>query len=97
MSKPKFELGKPVATPGCLTALAESGQSTGEFLSRHQAGDWGEVKAEDAAANDAALLDGGRIMSAYRLATGVRIWVISEAVGDDGRREATCMLLPEEY
>ena len=56
--------------------------------------DWG---VEDAARNDAALADGGRVLLAYTLRTGVRIWVITEAVGDDGRRASTCLLLPDEY
>jgi hypothetical protein len=33
-----------------------------------------------------------RILSAYRIARGVRIWVLTEA-----DRSATTLLLPEEY
>jgi hypothetical protein len=36
-------------------------------------------------------------MSAYTLTDGTKIWVITEAVGEDGQREATTFLLPEEY
>jgi hypothetical protein len=28
---------------------------------------------------------------------GTKFWVITEAVGDDGRRAATTVLLPDEY
>jgi len=43
------------------------------------------------------LLDGGRLLSAYVLPSGISIWVITEAASDDGRRASTCILLPEEY
>lgn len=97
MPMPKFELGKSVATPGALDALAEAGQAAGELLDRHLAGDWGDLDPEDVALNDAALIDGSRILSAYNLRTGIKVWVITEAADDDGRREATTLLLPEEY
>ena len=97
--KPSFSLGRVVATPGALEALAKAGQAPAELLSRHLRGDWGDLDAEDAARNDAALdpADGSRLLSAYRLTTGEKVWVISEAVGDDGRRASTCLLLPDEY
>ena len=47
--------------------------------------------------NDQALIDGSRLLSAYRLKDGTKIWCITEAVGENGRREATTFLLPEEY
>ena len=95
--KPKFQLGQLVATPGALKALEESGQSPAFFLDRHLAGDWGEVDAEDKRANDQALVSGERLLSAYRTLKGERIWVITEAVGDDGRRAASTILTPHEY
>lgn len=42
-----FQLGKIVATPGALEALADTGQSPSEFLSRHVSGDWGELCRKD--------------------------------------------------
>jgi hypothetical protein len=95
--KPKFSLGQLLATPGALKALEESGQSPAFFLDRHLAGDWGEVDAEDKRANDQALVDGSRLLSAYRTLKGERIWIITEAMGDDGRRSATTVLTPHEY
>ena len=97
MTKAKFELGKPLATPGALEALAAAGQTTGELLARHLTGDWGDLDEDDAALNDAALTDGSRLFSAYTLRTGVKIWAITEAADDHGRREATTLILPEEY
>ncbi|MBX9584953.1 MAG: hypothetical protein K2X87_32005 [Gemmataceae bacterium] len=96
MPRPKFEMGKPLATPGALEALAAASQTTGELLARHLSADWGDLDPEDVAANDDALIDGSRIFSAYTLRTGVKIWVITEAA-DDGRRAATTLILPEEY
>ncbi len=47
--------------------------------------------------NDLALVDGSRIMSAYKTLLGEKIWIITEATGDDGHRAATTILLPDEY
>ena len=93
----KFTLGQLVATPGALQALQEAGQSPAFFLDKHVQGDWGEVCDEDKRLNDQALVDGSRLLSAYRTLRGERIWVITEAKDDDGKREATTLLLPQEY
>ncbi len=93
----KFEPGQVVATPGALEALSQSGQCVSFFLQKHLGGDWGEVDAEDWKLNDQALQDGSRLLSAYRTLKGERIWIITEAVGDDGHRASTCILLPDEY
>lgn len=94
---PPFSLGQIVATPGAVEALDEAGQSAPELLDRHAKGDWGVVCEEDAGLNDESLRDGSRLLSAYVLTTGVKIWVITEGVDDAGRRSATTLLLPEEY
>lgn len=88
----KFPLGQIDSTPAALEALNDSGQSPSFFLNRHVSGDWGDVCEDDKAANDDALLHGDRILSAYRTAKGIKIWVITEA-----DRSSTCILLPEEY
>jgi len=94
---PKFQLGQVVATPIALQALEESGQERGFYLDQHLQGDWGEVCDEDKQLNDQALVDGSRLLSAYTTLRGVKLWIITEAVGDDGRRASTCCLLPSEY
>lgn len=96
-SKPKFNLGQVVATPGALEALQEGRQSPSVFLSRHVAGDWGDLDAEDKALNDEALKNGSRILSAYSTTRNVKLWVITEATDDRGHRAATTLLLPDEY
>ncbi len=88
-------LGQIVATPGALIALADTSPST--LLRRHASGDWGDLNAHDRAANDAALRDGSRLLSAYLVAQGVKVWIITEAADEDGHRAATTLLLPEEY
>ena len=93
VSKPKFNLGQVVATPGALATLEEAGINLWELLSRHSRGDWGDVCEEDAALNDESVTDGSRILSSYNLPkTGERVWCITEA-----DRSSTCCLRPDEY
>jgi hypothetical protein len=88
----RFPLGRLLATPGALAALEEARTTAAPYLVRHSLGDWGDLGAEDIRANDRALITGARLLSAYTLATGVRVWVITEA-----DRSATTCLLPCEY
>ena len=92
MSKPLFNLGQVVATPGALAALEEAGQSPIEFLQRHQTGDWSEMVREDQEENQRAVEQGFRVFSSYKLSTGKKLWVITE-----WNRSVTTLLLPEEY
>jgi len=64
------QLGRIVATPGALVALAAADTSPSTLLRRHAAGDWGDLDAHDRAANDTALRDGSRLLSAYIIAEG---------------------------
>ena len=94
-TKPLFPLGHIVATPGAIQAFIESdgGPITMKYLIlRHAIGDWGDVDAGDGAANDLSVTDGTRILSAYELDGGGRVWIITEA-----DRSSTTVLLPEEY
>ena len=90
--KPLFPLGRLHATPGALEALAEAKTAWSDYVQRHVTGDWTAMAPEDMAENWRALLHGDRIFSAYRLSTGQKLWVITEA-----DRSATTLLLPEEY
>jgi hypothetical protein len=87
--RPRFPLGQVVATPGALEALEAAGQTPIEFLRRHQCGDWGVVPEEDKQENEFSVQQGFRILSAYILSTGVKIWLITES-----DRSATTLLLP---
>lgn len=92
MSVVKFQPGQIVATPGALEAFRASGESPLTFLERHLAGDWGDVDAHDRKENDLSLQHGWRLLSAYTLTNGTKIWIITEAT-----RESTTILLPSEY
>lgn len=63
---PKFELGQVVATPGALSDLRSSGQTSTEFLHKRINGDWGEVNGRDIKANAVALRGGGRLVDVYQ-------------------------------
>jgi hypothetical protein len=75
-----------------LKAIAASGQTPHDFLSRHVRGDWGEIDSHDWKANEVALKVGERLLSVYTTIRGVRLYVITEA-----DRSSTCILRPEEY
>ena len=86
----KFRLGHIVATPNALAKLAQDDILAG--IQRHQAGDWGDVPEEDRQENELSLLQGFRLLSAYRSAQGVGFWIITES-----DRSSTTVLLPEDY
>jgi hypothetical protein len=94
----KFPLGRVVMTQGALAALSQPGTRWTEMLVRHANGDWGELDADDREMNNAAIANGDRILSAYKLFAnkpyedGNQVWIITEA-----DRSATTILLPEEY
>ena len=94
----RFSPGLVVLTPGAIAALRQAAGDTyfrlaADLVQRHVSGDWGEVDAEDAAANEYALKHGLRLLSAYRLPDGAgRLWLITEA-----DRSTTTLLLPDEY
>ena len=89
----RVPLGHLVATPGALDAAGEHGVDLLALVRRHASGDWGDVCAADAQANDLAADPAlaARVLSAYDTAAG-RLWIITEA-----DRSATTVLLPGEY
>ena len=98
VNNPLFKMGQVLATPGAIEALEKASQTPWEFVSLHVAGNWGVVCGEDAEANNQALKDGSRLLSAYILKDGqTKLWVITEAEDDHGNRAATTLLLPDEY
>lgn len=89
---PKFPLGRFVATPGAIEALERNQQSPTIFVRRHVRGDWGDLEAEDVKENEVSLINELRLLSAYTLTDGTRIWIITEA-----DRSVTTILLPSDY
>ena len=91
----KPECPKFIAGNLSITSNAKSQMSHEDILialKRHMLGDWGELDNEDKAANEAALKEGGRLVSRYTSASGVPFYVITEA-----DRSLTTFLLPEDY
>lgn len=84
-------LGRTVATPGALAFCAQHQIDHFQLMLRHAAGDWGDLSADDVAANVAAIQYGGRVFSSYVFPQG-KVWIITEA-----DRASTCLLLPDEY
>jgi hypothetical protein len=89
MANVNFPLGRIVATPGAIDAFTK-GQLF-QMLRRHSQGDWGQVDEHDWKANDTALIEGTRLLSAY-VENDTKVWIITEA-----DRSATTFLLPSEY
>jgi hypothetical protein len=88
----RFNSGQIVATPAAIDALERAGESMSTYLNRHLSGDWGDVDAEDKATNERSLEDDERLLSAYHLNDGTKLWVLTE-----WDRSATTVLLPEDY
>jgi hypothetical protein len=86
-----FQLGKVVATPGALELLERTRTNPLDYIQRHESGDWGKLCPEDKQANNAALKQGLRLLSAYEVGREM-LWIITEA-----DRSVTTLLLPEEY
>lgn len=89
---PLFPLGSVLTTPGALRSLESAGEDALRLLGRHALGDWGDLTDDDREANDEALRSEGRLLSAYRLAGGAKVWIITE-----WDRSVTTLLLPSEY
>ena len=91
-----FHPGDLVATPGFMTKCPRDYAMAA--LLDHLKGEWGQCCTEDWDLNDQALRNGGRLLSVFPLpAEEGNFWIITEAVGDNGRRAATTFLLPSEY
>jgi hypothetical protein len=86
----KFRLGKLVTTRNAKEALTSEDLLIA--IARHQAGDWGDLSAEDRIANDQSLIDGSRLVSAYHSSKGLKFWILTEP-----DRSVTTVLMPEDY
>lgn len=92
----RFNPGQFGATPAALATVPQS--SIIDAIARHVEGDWGDVSEAEKRANNRALRDGERLLSAYHAKSEgapereVKFWIITEA-----DRSATTVLLPSEY
>jgi hypothetical protein len=90
-----FPLGTVVATPGAIERMERNAMQPAELLTRHVAGDWGNIHPDDRGMNEEALRHGDRLLSVYgedKTGEDSRIWIITEA-----DRSATTLLRPEDY
>lgn len=90
----RFPVGQTVLSDGVTALVANdpvAAMTLNTLLRFHQDGRWGNVSAEDAAANEQALLDGGEVASCYQL-QGRTIWIIT----DPEPREVTRVVLADE-
>ena len=90
MKDPVLQLGKLVATPTVMESVGMD--EVFAAIDRHIVGDWGDLEPSDHTANDEAVLAGDRVLSAYKSATGVKFWIITES-----DRSVTTALLPSDY
>lgn len=86
----KFPMGRIVATPGVIAEVPAHEMQIA--LSRHHAGDWGEVCDDDRLENERSLREGLRLLSVFCTKIGVKFYVITEH-----DRSVTTVLLPSEY
>lgn len=92
VSQPRFPIGQLVVTAGVDELIRHGRLNPSAYLARHLSGDWGDLCDEDRHLNDAALKSGDRLLSSYRVAPDLKLWIITE-----WDRSVTTLLLPEEY
>ena len=87
---PIYRLGRVVLTPNARARVSDDDVATA--LLRHARTAWGERRHVARRQYRRPMLDGCRILSAYRGGDGTCFWIITEP---DGR--LTRVLLPEDY
>lgn len=85
-----FPLGQIAASPNALRKLSKKDIRDG--ICRHAQGEWGMLDSGDQHANEYALRKGGRLLSCYQSAAGVKFWIITKP-----DRSKTTVLLPDDY
>lgn len=91
----RHSLGRVVATAAVAASVPE-GMIIG-LLDRHAAGDWGDLDADDKAANDADHSQAeGRLFSSYETKEHGSIWVITDDLRGEGGGPTTTVLFPNE-
>lgn len=86
-----FTAGVIYVTVGVIESINNETHKVIPLIERHLNQDWGDVCEEDKQSNNQALINGGRLLSSYKLGEET-IWIITEA-----DRSATTILLPSEY
>ena len=86
-----FQTGDIRISRRCLQVLGAINLHPLSLIVRHEVGDWGDLDDGQRAANVEALAVRNTIVSRYRPAEGIDLWVITQ---DD--RERTWILLSDE-
>lgn len=88
---PKFELGRIYATSSVTSWASIHNILLDRYLRRHHCGDWGDLSEEDKQANEDAIRNENRILSAYLIGDD-KIYIITE-----WDRSYTTILFSNEY
>jgi hypothetical protein len=89
----KFPLGQIMMTRAINDRVADDtafAKLVWNSLLRHANGDWGDLDKADVQANNEAVLNGERLLSAY--GSSEKIWIITE-----WDRSVTTILFPGDY
>jgi hypothetical protein len=89
-------LGRVVATAAVAAAVPPVLITA--LLDRHAAGDWGDLDADDKAANTEAVRSGdSRLCSSYLTPEHGKLWVITDDIRGEGEGPITTVLFPDDY
>lgn len=91
-SRSRFQPGHLCVTPRVQALIEQGDLNPLEHLQRHVCGDWGDISANDAKANECALRHHDQLVSAYRINDEIRLLIITES-----DRSVTTLLLGSEY
>ena len=86
-----LKLGQVVATPTSLAHCESHNVDALTLIGRHAGGDWGDLCADDVAANVHAIQHDERVLSAYSIGDQ-KLYVITE-----WDRSVTTLLMASEY
>lgn len=87
----KFNVGRIVITTNCLAFCEPNAVNVYRLMVRHACCDWGDLVQADKDANARGLIDGERLLSAYRVAED-KIYIITEA-----DRSYTTVMMASDY
>lgn len=98
-TSPRFVIGGVVVSDGVLARIGHDLSRIRPLVQRHSQGDWGELEAEDAAAQTGQMHTSsvvrGQWMSVYHI-DDATVWVLTNSNGH-APDTVTTVLLPSEY
>jgi hypothetical protein len=92
----RHHLGRVVATAAVAASVPHP--LTTALHDRHAGGDWGDLDADDPAANDDDARSGdGRLLSSYATAGHGTIWLLTDDIRGEGEWPITTVMFPDDY